>query len=174
MPGPLDGIRVLDCTIVTRLLMSRRDAWSIRWSWVYTWLIVAGLVTLMSDVSVQIGHLSGFELPTATPLDVLRITPLALAARRLWPRTLLGFVFAIWFWQVAPGAVWFWAPFVFELAAAVPLTTLSAHPALGRVLGAAGLCSVPEELARPGGAAAGNLFLPFAPVSVATGSAGIL
>ena len=41
---------VLDCTIVTRLLMSRRDAWSIRWSWVYTWLIVAGLVTLMSEI----------------------------------------------------------------------------------------------------------------------------
>ena len=100
--------------------------------------------------------------------------PLALAARRLWPQTLLGFVFAFWFWQVAPGAVWFWAPFVFGLAAAVPLTTLSAHPALGRVLGAAGLCSVPEELAWPEGAAAGNLFLPFATVSVATGSAGIL
>ena len=93
--------------------------------------------------------------------------PFALAARRLWPQTLLGFVFAFWFWRVAPGAVWFWAPFVMGLAGAVPLTILSAHPSLGRLLGAAGLCSVPEELAPPAGVAAGDLFLPFAPAITA-------
>jgi len=93
--------------------------------------------------------------------------PFALAARRLWPQTLLGCVFAFWFWRVAPGAVWFWAPFVMGLAGAVPLTILSAHPSLGRLLGAAGLCSVPEELAPPAGVAAGDLFLPFAPAVTA-------
>jgi membrane glycosyltransferase len=72
---------------------------------------------------------------------------------------------------VAPGAVWFWAPFVFGLAAAVPLTSLSAHPALGRLLGAAGLCSVPEELARPEGDDAGDLFAPFATVSAVSPAA---
>lgn len=88
--------------------------------------------------------------------------PFALAARRLWPQTLLGIVFALWFWRVAPGAVWYWAPFIVGLAGAIPLAMLSAHPPLGRLLSAAGLCRVPEESARIEGAAAAGLFSPFA------------
>jgi len=93
--------------------------------------------------------------------------PLAIAVQRLWSQTLLGFVFAVWFWQVAPGAVWFWAPFVLGLAGAVPLTILTAHPSCGRLLGMAGLCSVPEERVQPAGTGAGNLFSPFAPAVAA-------
>jgi membrane glycosyltransferase len=88
--------------------------------------------------------------------------PLAMAAHRLWPQTLLGFVFALWFWRVAPGAVWFWAPFVLGLVGAIPIAMLSAHPPLGRLLGAAGLCRVPEESGRLEGAADTGLFAPFA------------
>ena len=88
--------------------------------------------------------------------------PFALAAQRLWPQTLLGFVFALWFWRVAPGAAWFWAPFVLGLVGAIPLAMLSAHPPLGRLLGAAGLCRVPEESGRLEGAADTGLFAPFA------------
>ncbi|MBS0347582.1 MAG: glucans biosynthesis glucosyltransferase MdoH [Proteobacteria bacterium] len=89
--------------------------------------------------------------------------PLRLAARRLWPQTLLGAAFAVLFWRAAPGAVWLWAPFVLGLAGAIPLAMLSAHPRVGRLLAAAGLCRVPEEArphAEPGFAA---LFTPFAP-----------
>ena len=65
-------------------------------------------------------------------------------------------------WRVAPGAIWFWAPFVLGLVGAIPLAMLSAHPPLGRLLGAAGLCRVPEESGRLEGAAGTGLFAPFA------------
>ncbi len=87
--------------------------------------------------------------------------PLSMAVHRLWPQTLLGIALALAFWRVAPGAVWFWAPLVLGLAGAIPLAMLSAHPPLGRLLGAAGLCRVPEEAA-PGKVAAAALFAPFA------------
>ena len=93
--------------------------------------------------------------------------PLAMAVRRFWLQTLLGVVFALWFWRVAPGAVWFWAPFVIGLGGAVPLAMLSAHPPLGRMLGAAGLCRVPEE-AVSDGRAVDALFAPFGAPAAAT------
>jgi len=70
----------LDLVIVLRLFVSRRDAWSVRWSWMYTWLLVAALFTLAGDLSELLGHLGRFGLPTATPLDLLWTTPLALVA----------------------------------------------------------------------------------------------
>jgi len=70
----------LDLVIVSRLFLSRRDAWSIRWSWVYTWLLVAATFTLAGDLSQLVSHLEGFVLPSATPMDLLWTTPLALVA----------------------------------------------------------------------------------------------
>ena len=86
--------------------------------------------------------------------------PLAMAARRLWPQTLLGIALVLWFLQVAPGPIWFWAPLMAGLLGAIPLAMLSAHPPLGRLLSAAGLCRVPEESAQLQGAAAAGLFSP--------------
>ena len=70
----------LDMVIVIRLTVNRRDAWSIRWSWVYTWLLVAALFMLAGDVAELFGHIDNVVLPSATPLDLLWTTPLALAA----------------------------------------------------------------------------------------------
>ena len=70
----------LDLVIVMRLFLSRRDAWSVRWSWMYTWLLVAALFTLSGDLSELFSLIGGFALPTATPLDLLWTTPLALVA----------------------------------------------------------------------------------------------
>ena len=71
---------VLDLIILIRLYMNRRDAWSVRWSWVYTWLIVASTFTFAGDLSELFSHVGSFSLPSATPLDLLWTTPLALSA----------------------------------------------------------------------------------------------
>jgi membrane glycosyltransferase len=88
--------------------------------------------------------------------------PFAMALRCLWPQTLLGVAFGVALWVVAPAAIWFGAPIVAGLAGSIPLAMLSAHPRVGRALGAAGLCRVPEETRLPHGAERAHLFTPFA------------
>lgn len=97
--------------------------------------------------------------------------PFLMAARRLWAQTICGFVFAAWFWHVAPGAIWYWTPLVLGLAGAIPLAMLTAHPCAGRALAAAGLCRVPEETQQPAGSERAGLFTPFAPASTAAAAA---
>lgn len=70
----------LDVIIVFRLFVNRRNAWSIRWSWVYTWMLAATAFTLAGDLSELLSHIQRFEIPSGTPLDLLWTTPLALAA----------------------------------------------------------------------------------------------
>lgn len=70
----------LDVVVLSRLFINRRDAWSIRWSWVYTWMFVAATITLAGDLSELFSSIAKFELPSATPLDLLWTTPLALTA----------------------------------------------------------------------------------------------
>ncbi len=94
--------------------------------------------------------------------------PFRLAARVLWPQTLLGFVFAVWMWRVAPGAIWFWAPMVFGLAAAIPLAMVSAYPAIGRAFAVAGICRIPEEAGLPALPETAALFAACAPTSQGT------
>ena len=74
--------------------------------------------------------------------------PILMAARKLWPQTILGILLGAWFWQVAPAAIWYWAPFILGLAGAIPIATVTAYPRVGRALAAAGICRIPEE-ARP-------------------------
>jgi len=70
----------LDAVIVVRLFINRRDAWSVRWSWVYTWMLVAAGLLLCGDLVELFEHLGVFVVPSATPLDLLWTTPLALSA----------------------------------------------------------------------------------------------
>jgi len=70
----------LDLMIVYRLFVNRRDAWSVRWSWVYTWMLVAAAFTLAGDLSELFSNVAQFALPSATPLDLLWTTPLAVSA----------------------------------------------------------------------------------------------
>lgn len=70
----------LDLIVITRLFMNRRDAWSIRWSWVYTWMLVAAACIFAGDVSELFASVAGFDLPSGTPLDLLWTTPLAITA----------------------------------------------------------------------------------------------
>jgi membrane glycosyltransferase len=68
------------------------------------------------------------------------------AVRRLWPQTVLGCALAAGFWQVAPGAVLYWTPFVMGLAGSIPLAVVTAHPLAGRALALPGLCRVPSPV----------------------------
>lgn len=88
--------------------------------------------------------------------------PLALAARRLWPHTLIGLLFAAGFWRVVPDAIWLWAPFALGLAGAIPLAMLSAHPRLGAFFVVLGLCRTPDEAQPHPDPEYAALFSPFA------------
>jgi membrane glycosyltransferase len=85
-----------------------------------------------------------------------------MAARALWPQTILGVVLAVSVWQIAPGVAWYWAPLVLGLIGAIPLAMATAHPPVGRALAATGLCRVPEETRLPAGSERAGLFMPFA------------
>jgi signal transduction histidine kinase len=70
----------LDFVILWRVLASRQDAWSVRWSWVYTWLAVALFILLFGDTIEFTTYHSDLTLPTGTWLDLLWMTPPALMA----------------------------------------------------------------------------------------------
>jgi membrane glycosyltransferase len=97
--------------------------------------------------------------------------PFWIAARCLLPQTLLGVIFAVWLWRVAPGAIWYGAPFILGLVGSIPLAMLTAHPRLGRALGTAGLCRVPEEARLPEESERAGLFTPFALAPTAAAAA---
>jgi membrane glycosyltransferase len=88
--------------------------------------------------------------------------PFAMAARKLWPHTVFGIVVGVWLWQVAPGALWYAAPFLAGLVGAIPIAMLTAHPLVGRALVATGLCRIPEEAPVPAGPPLSAFFFPYA------------
>ena len=61
----------MDIVILIRVLANRRDAWSVRWSWVYTWLAVAAAFILTGDLVELASHVGLFTLPSATLLDLI-------------------------------------------------------------------------------------------------------
>lgn len=73
--------------------------------------------------------------------------PLAQAARKLWPQTILGITLLAWLIAAAPGTFWWLAlPVYAGLAVCIPVATLTAHPVFGRALQRAGICRIPEEV----------------------------
>ena len=77
------------------------------------------------------------------------VVPWSLAARHLWPQTLLGLAPILLLAIFAPSAV----PYAFVIAAgpllSIPFAVGTASPALGRALIAAGIDRLPEETAPP-------------------------
>ncbi len=68
----------MDVVILARLLANRNDAWSVRWSWVYTWLTVGVLIALLGDALEFATYHSALTLPSGTWLDLMWMTPPAL------------------------------------------------------------------------------------------------
>ena len=98
---------------------------------------------------------------TAQQRDVERVT-FVMAARRLWPQTIAGVIFAVALWRLWPGAIWYGAPIIAGLIGSIPLAMLTAHPTIGRALSRAGLFRVPEESRLSAGSHRHGLFAPFA------------
>jgi membrane glycosyltransferase len=75
--------------------------------------------------------------------------PVALAARQLWPQTLLGLWTMVVLGLTVPSAI----PYAFFIAGgpllSIPLAILTASPAVGRVLVRLGIGRLPEETATP-------------------------
>jgi membrane glycosyltransferase len=75
--------------------------------------------------------------------------PWTLAARQLWPQTVLGFGVVVVLGATVPSAI----PYVLFIAGglllAIPLAVVTAAPAVGRMLVRIGLCGLPEETAPP-------------------------
>ena len=96
-------------------------------------------------VRLLLGRTMGWSAQARTDHGV----PWSLAARHLWPQTLLGLAPILLLAIFAPSAV----PYAFLLAAgpllSIPLAVATASPALGRVLIAAGIDRLPEETAPP-------------------------
>jgi membrane glycosyltransferase len=91
--------------------------------------------------------------------------PFLLAARKLWPQTILGIVLAAWLWKVAPDVIWYWAPILLGLVGSIPVAMVTAHRRVGRALAAAGICRIPEEARLRTGLEPASLFTPLASAS---------
>jgi membrane glycosyltransferase len=77
------------------------------------------------------------------------VVPWSLAARHLWPQTLMGLAPILLLAATAPAAI----PYALCIAAgpllSIPLAVVTASPALGRVLIASGIDRLPEETEPP-------------------------
>ncbi len=91
--------------------------------------------------------------------------PFLLAARTLWPQTILGILLAAWLWKVAPDVIWYWTPILLGLAGSIPVAMVTAHPLVGRALAAAGICRIPEEARLSTGPQPASLFNSLAAAS---------
>ena len=101
---------------------------------------------------------------TSQQRDAEGVTLVA-AARRLWPQTLFGILLMAGVWKLAPDVIWYWAPIFIGLAGAIPIAMMTAHPRVGRVLAASGICRNPEESQLAAQRSPAGLFTPYAPAS---------
>jgi membrane glycosyltransferase len=91
--------------------------------------------------------------------------PLALAARQLWPQTLLGLCTMAVLGRTVPAAIPYALFIAGGLTVSIPFAMLTAAPGLGRALVRVGFCRLPEETAPPAELAA--LALPAIEISTA-------
>jgi membrane glycosyltransferase len=91
--------------------------------------------------------------------------PLRLAARQLWPQTLLGLCTMAVLGRTAPAAIPYALFIAGGLTVSIPFAVLTAAPGLGRALVRVGFCRLPEETAPPVELAA--LALPAIEISTA-------
>jgi membrane glycosyltransferase len=75
--------------------------------------------------------------------------PVAVAARQLWPQTLLGLASLTTLALTLPAAVPYALFIAGGLALSIPFAVVTAAPRLGRALVAIGFCRLPEEIAPP-------------------------
>jgi membrane glycosyltransferase len=97
--------------------------------------------------------------------------PLWLAARQLWPQTLLGLWVMVVLGLTVPAAIPYALFIAGGLVLSIPFAVLTAAPGLGRALVRIGFCRLPEETAPPAELAA--LALPAIEISTAAAAHGL-
>jgi membrane glycosyltransferase len=93
------------------------------------------------------------------------VVPIKLAARQLWPQTMLGLWTMAVLGLTVPAAIPYALFIAGGLVLSIPLAVLTAAPGLGRALVSVGFCRLPEETAPPAELAA--LALPAIEISTA-------
>jgi membrane glycosyltransferase len=73
----------------------------------------------------------------------------ATAIRDLWPQTLFGIIVCGAMFAVEPAVLWWSLPLTAGYLVAIPFAVVTAAPAFGRALKAAGLCGIPEDFDPP-------------------------
>jgi membrane glycosyltransferase len=129
---------------------------------VFVELVFSMLIAPISAVAVTLFMLRlpfGWRVGWTSQQRDAEGVPFLLAARKLWPQTVLGIVLAAWLWKVAPDVIWFWTPILLGLAGSIPFAMVTAHPQVGRALAAAGICRIPEEARLPTGLEPASLFI---------------
>ena len=75
--------------------------------------------------------------------------PWAIAARALWPQTVLGWAVLLVLGATVPAAIPYALFIAGGLALSIPLAIATTMPAAGPVMVRIGLCQLPEETAPP-------------------------
>jgi len=71
------------------------------------------------------------------------------ASARLWPHVLFGAALIVFLALAAPGALLWFAPFLFGLLVAIPFASLTSSPTVTDMTRRLNLCAVPEDLDMP-------------------------
>lgn len=108
-------------------------------------MLLAPIISVAQTIFMA-GLLLGRRRGWASQLRSDRRVPPGVAARRLWPQTVLGIAVALLLTLLAPGALPWAVPMLAGLLLAVPLAVVTTSPALAGLLIGAGLCATPEEL----------------------------
>jgi FkbM family methyltransferase len=96
-------------------------------------------------IRLLLGRSVGWTVQTRDDHEV----PLALAARQLWPQTLLGLWTLALLGATVPAAIPYALFIAGGLVVSIPFAVITAAPGLGRALVRIGFCRLPEETAPP-------------------------
>lgn len=110
---------------------------------VFTLLI--GPVMMIAQTQFICGLLFGQSLIWEAQQRDDGIVPIREAIFGLWPQSLLGLVFGLTIWHVAPGSLPWAIPTLAGSLLAIPFACITASPSLGRWMRHNGLCMVPDE-----------------------------
>ncbi|GAB4190514.1 MAG: hypothetical protein OHK0024_31020 [Thalassobaculales bacterium] len=107
--------------------------------------LLTGPVMLVAEAIFMAGLLFGRRVAWEAQNRVGHYVPLAEAARGLWPQALFGLALAGALYLGAPGALPWAVPVLASLLLAIPFTSLTSSPWLGRQFQRLRLCAIPDE-----------------------------
>lgn len=111
----------------------------------FTFMTLLSPVVALAETIFMIGLLFGRTIHWDSQQRQGYAVSWGSAFRSLWPQLVLGGIILAALWTGAPGALPWAAPLLAALFGAIPITVLTAHPAVGRWSERLGFCAIPEE-----------------------------